>query len=400
MNLRSRISLVVGLCAACTSAGETQVVHEAYDGAAPFPSTRAPVVYPDGDFALVPSSSADRLTLYDLEARRAVVDAPVGRNPGSVDGAHQVVGDRARGVAYVVLSYPGSAETAGQHAHGTSGQPGYLQKIALDDLRPLGEVRLDPNPGEVAVSEDGARVVVTQFDLKLSTSGTSPDQKRATLTLVDPNAMLPFGTPEPDKLLTCVAPHGVVLSRPDGARAFVACYGEDALAIVDTTDIHAPVVRVPVGASPGEPGAPRYGPYALALSPSGKRLAIANRDAKELRFYDVESGVLSPLVVALDGAPGTPAWAPDESRVWVPTQAHDALVAIDAATGNAKIGFSPDCAAPIEAALGGAGVVYVVCEGTSSAPGAIAAYDAQTLESRGVVSAGSFPGRPMFGRGR
>lgn len=394
----ARAALVVA-CSAC-SAGDPSVVHDPYDGPAPYPDTRTKVAWPDGDFAVVPASGADFVTVFDLAGGRGVASAPVGRNPVALDGPHQIVGDRPRGVAYAVLSYPGSAESAGQHSHGESALPGWIQKLALDDLRPIGEVRLDPNPGEAAVSEDGKRLVVTQFDLARAAAPGSVDAKRADLTVIDPSQMLPFGTPEPDKLLVCVAPHGVALSRPDGAKAFVACYGEDAIAIVDLVDVHAPVVRVPVGASPGEPGKPRYGPYEVALSPSGRRLAIASRESRDLRFFDVTTGATTSLVVALDGAPGAPVWSADEARVWVPIQARDGLAQVDATTGAIKVTPAPvGCAAPVDAALVGAGVA-VVCEGAASQPGALFLVDGATGDARPAIAAGQFPGRPMFGRGR
>lgn len=394
----ARVALVA-LASAC-SAGDPTVVHEPYVGSAPYPDTRTKVAWPEGDFAVVPTSGADFVAVYDLAGGRSVASVPVGRNPVALDGPHQVVGDRARGVAYAVLSYPGSAASAGQHSHGESALPGWIQKLALDDLRPIGEVRLDPNPGEAAISEDGARLVVTQFDLARAAAPGSVDTKRADLTVIDPAQMLPFGTPEPDKLLVCVAPHGVTLSRPDGAKAFVACYGEDAIAVVDLVDVHAPVVRVSVGATPGEPGKPRYGPYEVALSPSGRRVAIASRESRDLRFFDVATGAMTSLVVALDGAPGAPVWSADESRVWVPTQARDAIVAVDAATGTTKVTPAPaGCAAPVDSAIVGAGVA-VVCEGTASQPGALFLLDGGTGEARPAIGAGPFPGRPMFGRGR
>src|SRR5262249_20082850 len=155
--------------------------------------------------------------------------------------------------------------------------------------------RTDPNPGEVALSDDGSRVLVSHFNLTAAASDAPIDQRRATLALIDPHAILPFGTPQPDTLLTCVAPHGLALSRPTGQTAYVACYGEDALAIVNLDDVHAPVTRVPVGPSARTSGTPAYGPYGVALSPDGRRVAIGLRDSKEVRFLNVATQAIEDV---------------------------------------------------------------------------------------------------------
>ena len=214
--------LALGACKQGKKAPEP--AWDRYEGAAPYPNLRTKLVLPDGAFALVPNSGADTLALIDLERGAVIGTAPIGRDPVNVDGPHQVVVDRGRGLAFAVLSYPGSAEAAGQHSHGASNVAGWVQVLALDDLRAVGEQRVDANPGEIALSDDGHRLVVSHFDLKAA-AATTPniDARRSTIALVDPKTIEAFGTPEPDKLLVCVAPHGLTLSRGDGAKAFVAC---------------------------------------------------------------------------------------------------------------------------------------------------------------------------------
>lgn len=409
MRLLLAALLTCGL-ASCASDEETAPrTYDLYQGPAPYPSTRTKLALPDGDFALVPSSASDTLTLVDLTRGASIGAAPIGRDPVTVDGPHQVVADRARGVAYAVLSYPGSAANAGQHSHGASNVPGWVQVLALDDLRAVGELRVDPNPGEIAVSDDGQRLVVTHFDLTAASNAqaSSIDARRATLAVVDPRTIQAFGTPEPDKLLVCVAPHGVTLSRPDGAKAFVACYGEDVVAIVDLVDTNAPVVRVPVAATvKADPpvGPPAFGPYAVALSPAGARVAVSNRDAKELRFLDVALAKMDGVVVSLLGSPYFPAWSPDGARVFVPTRGQDTLAVVDAASGKVlrtKVFDAATCAQPLEAvASADPAVVFVVCEGLGDAQGAVLTLDATTLDVRGRALVGASPGRTFVGRGR
>ena len=44
----------------------------------------------------------------------------------------------------------------GPHAsHASSTRFGFVQKLAPDDLHVVGEVQIDPNPGEIVLSPDG-----------------------------------------------------------------------------------------------------------------------------------------------------------------------------------------------------------------------------------------------------
>lgn len=357
----------------------------------------------DVDVALVPSSATDRLAAIDLGASRELTSAPVGRNPVVLDGPHQVVVERARRIAWLVHAYPNATTSADVHSHGSSTTSGWVQGLSLDDLHAVAEVQVDPNPGEIAISDDGRRLVVTHFDLgSANATDKTLDQRRSTLALIDPTAVLAFGTPPPDKLLVCVAPHGLALSRPDAKTAFVACYGEDAIGIVDLDDVTKPVVRVPVGPNARTEGAPAYGPYGVALSPNGARLAIGARSSNEIRFLDVTTRTMESAVAPLAGETYVPAWSNDGARVFVPTRNVDALIALDATSG-AVVGqrlFDVDtCAAPIEAiASADASTLYVVCEGTATRPGALLSLDATSLEVRARVPVGVFPGRPWIGR--
>ena len=348
---------------------------------------------PAHDYAVVPSSGSDQLTVVDLALGTTLATAPIGRSPVILDGPHQVVAFPATRTAYVIYSYPQALATAGQHQHGTSTRNGWMQSISLDDLSATGEIELDPNPGEVAISDDGKRIVVTHFDLTTAALTTVPiEGRRATIALIDPTTIVPYATPDPVELLACVAPHGITLSRPDAKTAFVACYGEDAVAMIDLDDIHQPVVLVPVGPNPSTNGTPIFGPYGVALSPDGTRLAIGDRDGQDVRFLDVASQAMEPLIIPADGQVYVPAWSPDGTKVYVPEEGrNDELAIYDAKTGAIvrRTVFDPTvCVAVDEAEVSRDGAsVYVVCEGSATAPGAILTLDATTLavEARALV---------------
>lgn len=395
------LATLAGQSACTESSTQEQVVkvYDPYDGPEPYPNKRPKLTPPDGSIALVSDYGADTITVIDLDAREVVGSASIGRSPIDLDGPHHVAADRARGIAYTVLAYPAPAILPGPHAaHGSSTRLGVVQRLALDDMRVLGEVRVDTNPGDIVASDDGSRVVVSHFDLQRAlVPEATLEEKRANLAVIDPEQILESGSPEPIRIPVCVAPHGMVLSRPDGRTAYVACYGEDAIAVVDLMDLSADVVRVPVGAGAGAPGAPSYGPYAVSLSPSGKRIAVGNTESREVRFFSTEANTMDSVIVTTLGAAYFAAWSADETVLYVPVQAPDALVVADPATGiiqDTVLFDKETCERPHEAVLAPAGnVLYVVCEGDHVGPGRVLLMDPATREILKSLSVGAYPDR-------
>jgi YVTN family beta-propeller protein len=157
-------SLLVSVLPACADA-PIEHRYDPYVGEA-YPDRRTPVAIPPGGLGVVTDSYSDTLSLLDLGTGKTLGSVPVGRDPVGLDGPHHVTVDPSGGFVYIGLSYPAIA-TGGPHgSHGSSLQYGYVQKLALDDFRILGQVRVDSNPGDIASSEDGKRVVVSHFDLQ------------------------------------------------------------------------------------------------------------------------------------------------------------------------------------------------------------------------------------------
>jgi YVTN family beta-propeller protein len=400
-------------CAACVALGlasvlgctrtetEEKIVHvyDPYEGPPVYPNRRPTFELPAGDVGLVSNNGSDTISVLDLTTNQVLGSAPVGRDPVDIDGPHHLAGDRARGVAFVALAYPAPALTPGPHAaHGSSVRDGFVQKLALDDLRVLGEVRVDKNPGDIVLSDDGARIVVSHFDLqKALTVGAGIDDRRATLAVIDSAEVLASGSPDAARITTCVAPHGVALSRPDGARAYVACYGEDVIAVVDVTDPKAEVLRVPVGPSPGGAGQPTYGPYSAVLSPGGQKIALGNTESKDVRVFDVAASAMTPIVIQTLGAPYFMAWSSDETLLYIPTQSPDALVVADAATGTVVASRPFDkatCQLPHETTFNtDDSTLYIVCEGDHKLPGVVLGIDPSTLDTTATLPVGVYPDR-------
>lgn len=391
----SRLSTSAGaLCAlgllavAACSSDEPSIEYEPYAGPAPFPDRRPKLPAPKGIFAYVSDNGSDTVSVLDLPSNEVVAQVPVGRDPIGIDGPHHLAVD-PRGIVYVALSYPAPPTAPGPHAaHSSSTRPGWVLKLAPDDLHILGEVQIDPNPGEIVLSPDGSKLIVTHFDLaraidpKLDAEG-----QKATVGIIDPASLVVDGTPSLRTIKTCRAPHGASIA-PDGKTAYVACYGDDALAIVDLVDPKAAVSMVPVGSK---------GPYSAVLNASGSLVAVGNTDGKETKIFDVATRTMKTVTVVSQGAPYFPAWSRDDAKLWIPTQAPDALVVADAVSGavvKQRVFDASSCQRPHEAVLGAEdGLIYLVCEGDHKSTSVVLALDPNTLETRSTMRVGVYPDR-------
>lgn len=398
------VALLVALCASCTKERTEPSSFTPFAGVA-YPERRAKIVLPaSSDVGLLANGLSDTLTFVALDDARSLANVPVGRDPVDVDGPHHLAIDREHTFVVTTLAYPAPSEPQGPHAghsHGTSDRYGFVQKLALDDLRLLGEVRVDPNPGDIAMSDDGTRVVVTHYDLKRALSGKTLEEQRANLMVIDPRALARVGSPEPRKVRVCVAPHGVALSPGDGRTAFVACYGEDAFAVVDLTSPDLTVTRTPLAGASAQPGSPTLGPYAVVASPDGATLAVSCQLSKEVRLFDASARAFRDAPLVVSGAPFFPAFSSDAKTLYVPVQAPDAIVAVDVATTKTvrTHPLADGCQRPHDVSRSTDGrSLYVVCETSAAGGGAVVTLDAATLEEKARTPVGSQPDRMLVWR--
>jgi len=389
--------LVLSFLAAC---GEQEpkvtTVYEPYSGPPAYPERRSALPPAQGVRAFVSNNGSDTLSVLDLPSGEVLATIPVGRDPVNIDGPHHLALDPA-GTVFVALSYPAPSLSPGPHsAHSSSRRSGYVLRLAPDDLRVTGQARVDPNPGEIVVSEDGLRLVVSHFDLQLAiNTKLTPEQRRGTLAVTSPADFAAGMTLDPMRIPVCLAPHGVSLSKPDGARAYVACYGEDALAVVELTGTPS-VTLIPVGPAPSV-GSPVYGPYSAVLSPAGDRVAIGNTEGRSTKLFDAQTKTMLPASILSQGAPYFAGWSLDGTKLYIPTQAPDALLVVDPTTGveHASVYFSAEeCRRPHEATPDEAhGALYVVCEGDHLQPGNVLVLDLTSLQIKANIPVGLYPDR-------
>lgn len=386
------LASAVCAAAACTPDPVVEVEYAPYEGDA-YPDRIPPIAWPAGRTAVVTNSYGDSLSLIDVATGEQLDTRPIGRNPVDLDGPHHLAADAAHGRIFVALSYPKIGGAGPHAAHGSSVSNGYVQLVDEKTLVPKASMRVDPNPGDIVLSEDASRLIVTHFDLQRAVKNpTDLDKARATLAVIDPDSLGVAGA-TPTFISICVAPHGAVLEGTSGDRAYVACYGEDSVAIVDTTDPTAAVERVPIASDVSGFGDPKYGPYALVRSPDGGTLAVSDTISKDVRFFDVASRTMDVLPkVPLQGAPYFSVFA-DADTLIIPTQQPDQLVRVDL-TGTDETVIHPmaanECKLPHQVVHDDDGTFWLVCEGDHTVPGTIVHLSA-LFDTLSVATVGVYP---------
>ena len=205
MGRRASRGGALGLVAVAAAACGTPAP-DAPDASA-YPNRRS--AFPTGGrlVGYVTNGLSDTISVVVLDAMEVLGSAPIGRDPVDVDGPTGLALDPGHGVVYVALSYP-----PGSHAsHGAAPRAGYVRALALDDLRPLGELRVDPSPGDLTLSEDGATLAVAHYDLaRAADTTTDLAGRRAAVAVVAPAAAIAAGEADVRLATVCVAPYAIV----------------------------------------------------------------------------------------------------------------------------------------------------------------------------------------------
>ncbi len=229
--------------------------------------------------------------------------------------------------------------------------------------------------------------------MNVAAAGGATSKMFASLQLWDASAMTLVASRP-----LCVAPHGVVTTRDD-KTAFVACYGSDELAVVDLTQPSLPTARYPLGASPGAPGVPTYGPYSATLSPDEKTVVVASLEGMDLRVFDrAKRQFDNDRTVPLGARAFMPAFV-DARSIVVPLQGPDGIVRVDLETGKvtARVATAETCRAPHVARAASDGRLYVVCEGDHVTAGSVLQVDPSTLATVKRWRTGVYPDAVGFG---
>lgn len=326
---------------------------------------------------LITNNLSDTVSILDL-GKVATGDltemarVPVGLIPVEREGPHHVDVDPKGEYYYVGISnyVPGSG--AGPHGvHGSGTADGHALKIRARDNLTVASVRVDRNPGDIRLTPDGRRLLVTHFDLLRITETVAKDgderDMNARLAILDPQTMARVAMVE-----LCPAPHGLAIS-PDSRTAYASCLSDE-LAVVDLAAPEVSVRRVPVLGKPGSALSPLCSPYAVTLSPSGDSAWVSCVQSGQVLVYDVGLGEMDPdRRVTLPGPAVFGTFTPDGKTLLVPHQGQDGIAIIDAATGT----LTRDLLLPRDACISvhtlrltdDEARLLVVCEGTHTEPG-------------------------------
>lgn len=364
-----------------------------------------PVSIAKASAAYVTNNGSDSISVIDRDGH-AVVVRSLDLDPSAHEAPHHLALDSAAHV-FVALAFPpadASAATArgakaDKHAsHGGSDSAGVLLRLDQTTLSVQASRDVDQNPGDVVLTHDGKRVLVTHFDMRRAMqkakAGAQASSLYARLMVLDGATLDVIAA-----RAVCVAPHGIAVAKND-SFAVIACYGSDEIAIVDLTSNELPVAHVPIALGAGVPGAPRFGPYSVAIALDEKRALVADMESADVRVLDLATRQF----VADSALPlGARAMMPDyvsNDVALVPLQGPDGLVRIDVTKGAIaqRVSFGAECINPHVVRIAPDGRAYVVCEGDHKSPGAVLEVDAMTLATKHRWVVGVYPDGIAFGQ--
>jgi hypothetical protein len=354
----------------------------------------AGVAYPDrrpsfepGQHRLgyVANLRSDSLSVIDLDEMQLLGTLPIGRDPVDLDGPRHVLLDLAADLAYVVLSYPDSIPSP--HLQGAVQRSSYVQALHLADLSVAADLRVDSGANDIAFSPVSGELAAIHYDL-LKALQADPDDRRTNLVVVDQASAIATGDATARRVPLCVAPTGIVFNAA-GSRAYVACTGEDAIAVVDSQTGEA-LSRVRAGVGLVNQ------PHAILIDDQRQRLVTANWVASSLSVFELSDEPTLLATLTVPGQPMFPAWL-GESTLVAPFQEPGGAALFDATSGEllTQIQYTDEqCEKPSEFRVLSDGRLMLVCEGSHYArPGAVVEVDPETLEVRGRVSVEIYPER-------
>lgn len=390
--------LALGACGEEDGSGPLKVPELEYGIDQPWPSPGALPPVGAAGHVLITNSMDDTLSLLDLDAMDSpnwgeLARIPVGLNPVELEGPHHTTVSPDGASYFVGISnyVPGSG--SGPHGtHGAGTADGYCLKMDARTHTLIGSVRVDRNPGDVILSQDGRTLYQTHFDLlkiaDVARRGGSEQEMNARLAIIDAQTMA-----RKEMVEVCPAPHAVRLA-PDGRRAYIACWSDE-VAIVELEQGNQ-VTRVKVAPSAGTAVSPRHEPYALTMSPTGG-VWVSSLRSRSVQYLDPTTLSMDPSrTVFLSGAPMFGDVSADGRILYMPYQGIDALALIDTANPTAV---------PPEIPLSPSGCInvhqveltpderhaLVVCEGDHVAPGTFHVVELAQRKVVKTVQVGIYP---------
>lgn len=401
--------IVCATIATSTTLSCGQRVLEPYDGQA-FPDRRPRITWPTSASAVTSDNGSDTITVVALGDMTRVGVLPIGLDPLANDGPHHIAIDATRRLFYTAYAYPPPELSVGPHGnHGASNQLGVVVAHSLDDLRVVARADVESNPGDILLTPDRSKIIVTHFELTrvLRWDGGVPDRdggadpRSSAITVHDAMTLRRINTIRP-----CLAAHGGAIT-PDNRWLIVACNGEDAVSVTDLTSESLSTRLFRVGPGAGVLPDLRYGPYSITLSTDGTVGYTGDLEGRDVREFRINAdGSLqfdNARSVRVNAAAFFAAIGPAGDTLIVPTQNPDQLVLVDRAAMSIRRTRSlpaAECRLPHQVSRAPDGKYLLVCEGVHTAtrrePGALLVIDPDTLETRSRVETGVYPDAVAF----
>lgn len=341
--------------------------------------------------AYVTNNGSDSIAVIDRDGD-AVVTRSLDVDTSAHEAPHHLAIDGA-GHLFVALAFPpADTNTADKHAgHGGSDSLGALLRLDQKTLAVQASRDVDQNPGDVVLTHDHEHVLVTHFDMRRAMqqakAAAITSKMYARLVVLDAKTLDVVAA-----RAICVAPHGIAVAKDDSFAA-IACYGSDEIAIVELGNPELPTAHVPIAATAGVPGAPRFGPYSIAIAPDQKRAIVADMESADVRVIDLAARqFLADSAIPLGARAMMPDFVSDTDAL-VPLQAPDGIVRVDIAKNAvvARAAFGSECKLPHVARVAPDKRAFVVCEGDHKEAGAVLEIDPATLATKKRWVVGVYP---------
>jgi hypothetical protein len=332
-----------------------------------WPVREEPISYPPGALvALGLDTRSDSIVALSLEEPpRVLARVPLPLDPVALDGPANLVVDRARRAVFVALAPPLPPHPPGPHAtHVLSLADGALLSLSLDTLRVRARARTEPSSSALALSPEGGILWVGSAQYLRALDVRLPSQDRGgAITAFDPDTLRPIALDRP-----CLVPWSLTADA-DGL-AWVACFGEDAIASVRLRG--AAIERGPrfaIGEMPGSFPAIRFAPRGVAIAPSSGALWTSVRDTRDLRAFSRVDGALLARVPT-EGIPGPPRVDPDGARLT--TREPGAYLHVRENSVASRLALDESmCVNPGAVLRSDDGRFHVLCEGDALRDGAL-----------------------------
>ena len=291
-------------------------------------SAGAVAVSPDGRMVVAVNPDSDSVTVLDAQSLQILAEIPVGDDPRTLaiapDSQSALVTNHAGATlslldlaqlvevgSYAVGSMPYGVVTDGARVFVSEFAPGHVGVLDHNSGERLAHIAVAPFPAGLALSADGASLYVTHlFSGRVTLIDARSLEVKANITTGASTNLSQF---------VAISPNGTKAYLPQ-TRSNVTntamLFDNTVFAVVNVLDLGALRLAVQERVTLDTADQPVNMPFAVALSPDGKMLYLANAGSDDLSVIDLSTnqGVAH---ISVGANPRGIAISPDGARVFV-----------------------------------------------------------------------------------